>query len=359
MPDPTLQLMRRALQLAKRGQGYVEPNPMVGALLVRDGNILAEGYHHAVGQDHAEVDCLRNAASAGIDPAGATMVVTLEPCCHHGKTPPCAEALIAAKVARVIVAMTDPNPQVAGQGFALLRDAGIAVDVGICEAEAQLLNAPFIKRITTGRPWVIAKWAQTLDGRIATASGDSKWISNARSRRFVHRLRARVDTIMVGVGTAVADNPALTAREVRVRRVANRVVIDPTLRIPRDAALLTDNGPAVTIAVNPELANQSIDGASLTALPLAAVLDHLGAEGATNVLVEGGANLVSTMVDAGLVDQVLAFIAPKLLGDDGARAAVTGWQTPHIHGARPLTLHHVQRLDDDVLLDYRIPSAKK
>lgn len=357
MPDPTFQLMRRALRLAQRGQGYVEPNPMVGALLVRDGNILAEGYHHAIGHAHAEVDCLRNATAKGIDPAGATMIVTLEPCCHHGKTPPCTEAVIAAGIAHVVVAMTDPNPQVAGQGLAALRDAGITVDVGICEAEAQQLNAPFIKRITTGRPWVIAKWAQTLDGRIATASGDSKWISNARSRRFVHRLRARVDAVMVGVGTAVADNPALTARDVRIRRVAKRVVIDPTLRIPRDAALLTDDGPPVTIAVNPELANQSIDGASLTALPIAAVLDHLGAEDATNVLVEGGANLVSTMLDAGLVDQVLAFIAPKLLGDDAARAAITGWQTPHIHGARPLTLHRVQRLDDDVLLDYRIPQT--
>lgn len=342
-----IRLMRRALTLARRGEGRVEPNPMVGALLVRDGCVIAEGYHHACGKDHAEVDCLNKVDDA----AGATMFVTLEPCCHHGKTPPCAQALIAAKVARVVVAMTDPNPQVAGRGIAALRAAGIDVELGVCKTEARQLNEPFIKRMTTGMPWVIAKWAQTIDGRVATATGDSQWISNKQSRRFVHQVRARVDAIVAGIGTVIADNPRLTARDVPLRRQAKRVVIDPNLRIARDATLLTDDGPPVVIAVNREHLHETVDGATLTALPLPDVLRSLDA---TNVLVEGGPRLISAMFEAGLIDQVFAFIAPKLLGDDAARAAVSGASAAHIADARQLTLRRTKRFGDDVLLDYRI-----
>lgn len=337
--------MTEALQLARRGQGRVEPNPMVGAVLVRDGRVVARGLHERFGEAHAEVNALADARRRGVDVRGATMAVTLEPCSHHGKTPPCAEALVAAQVGRVIVGTGDPDPRVSGRGIACLRAAGIAVDVGVCEAEARELVAPFVKRVTTGLPWVIVKWAQTLDGRIATSTGDSKWISNEQSRRFVHELRARVDAIVVGVGTAIADDPALTARGVEVKRAALRVVIDPRNRLPRTAKMLHDAGPPVLVA------GRDIPFAGGDPEP---VLRWLAQErGATNVLVEGGATLVGSLFAHGHVDQVLAFIGPKLLGDERAVGAVRGLRVERIARATPLLLRAVERFGDDVLLDYR------
>ena len=236
MSDP--RHMKRAITLARRGEGKVEPNPMVGCVLVRDGKVLGEGWHRVFGGPHAEIEALRAAAKAGPDVRGCDAYVSLEPCCHHGKTPPCTEALIDAGVARVLVGVADPFAQVAGRGIAALRDAGVQVEVGIEHEAASDLIAPFARRVTAGRPWVIAKWAQPLDGRIATATGQSRWISNDASRRQVHQLRARVDAVMVGVGTVIADDPQLTARDVRRLRVARRVVVDPSLRIPLDATLL-------------------------------------------------------------------------------------------------------------------------
>jgi len=269
-------------------------------------------------------------------------VVTLEPCAHHGKTPPCAQALIDAKLARVIVAMADPFEQVAGRGLAMLRDAGIAVEVGVEEAAARRLNEPFIKHVSTGRPWVIVKWAQTLDGRIATAIGDSRWISNESSRRFVHQTRARVDAIITGVGTVLADDPALTARGVEVCRVARRVVVGPRDVLPEDAKLLTDGGPPVLFHEN--------------AADLRSLLETLGREHlATNVLVEAGGGLVGRLFDQGLVDQVLAFIAPKLLGDAEAHGPLRGRSVPNIHEAHALDLADLRRFGEgDVMLDYRV-----
>src|SRR5262249_36407913 len=190
--------MQRALELAERGRGYVEPNPLVGAVLVRDGLLLGEGWHERYGEAHAEVNAL---AAAGVMARGATLYVTLEPCCHYGKTPPCTDAILRAGVKRVVAAMEDPFTQVAGQGAARLRAAGVPVEVGVCEAEARRLNAPYLKLLRTGRPYVHAKWAMTLDGKIATRTGDSKWISNEASRRIVHELRGRMDAIIVGIGT--------------------------------------------------------------------------------------------------------------------------------------------------------------
>src|SRR5437764_12544149 len=209
MTETDGQWMRRALELAERGRGYVEPNPLVGAVVVRDGRLVGAGWHQRYGQAHAEVNAL---AAAGEAARGATLYVTLEPCCHVGKTPPCTDAVIRAGVARVVAAMSDPFPQVAGRGAELLRQAGLAVEVGPCEAEARRLNAPYLKLLARGRPYVHAKWAMTLDGKIATRSGDSKWISNRASRQVVHDLRGRVDGIVVGAGTALADDPQLTAR---------------------------------------------------------------------------------------------------------------------------------------------------
>src|SRR5713226_4734415 len=203
------QWMSRAFDLAERGRGYVEPNPLVGAVVVRAEQVVGEGWHQRYGEAHAEINAL---AAAGEAARGATLYVTLEPCCHHGKTPPCTDAVLRAGIRRVVAAMTDPFPQVAGQGAALLRAAGVAVDIGTAEAEARRLNAPYLKLLATGRPYVHAKWAMTLDGKIATRTGDSKWISSEASRKPVHKLRGRMDAVIVGIGTALAEDPRLTAR---------------------------------------------------------------------------------------------------------------------------------------------------
>src|SRR5436305_1406899 len=200
--------MRRALELAERGRGFVEPNPLVGAVVVRDGSVVGEGWHRRYGEAHAEVNAL---AQAGEAARGATLYVTLEPCCHVGKTPPCTDAVLAAGISRVVAAMADPFPKVAGGGIARLRAAGVAVAVGLGESEARRLNAPYLKLLATGRPYVHAKWAMTLDGKIATRTGDSRWISNEASRRVVHAMRGRMDAILVGIGTALVDDPSLTA----------------------------------------------------------------------------------------------------------------------------------------------------
>ena len=342
-PDSVYQnIMHRALALAQRGQGYVEPNPMVGAIILDGQQVIGEGYHQRFGGPHAEVNALHDCRARGHDPAGKTMVVTLEPCAHHGKTPPCAQALIEARLARVVVAMTDPFGQVAGRGLARLRDAGIAVEVGVEEAAARRLNEPFIKHVTTGLPWVIVKWAQTLDGRIATAIGDSRWISNDASRRFVHQTRARVDAIITGVGTVLADDPALTARGVEVRREARRVIVGPREVLPADAKLLAGDGPPVLI-------HEDADD-------LRGLLQVLGREHlATNVLVEAGGGLVGRLFDQGLVDQVHAFIAPKLLGDAAAQGPLRGRQAPNLHDAHTLELVDLRRFGaGDVMLDYRV-----
>lgn len=333
--------MSRALTLAARGRGLVEPNPMVGAVIMRGQSLLGAGYHQRFGGPHAEVNALTDCRARGHDPAGAVMYVTLEPCSHHGKTPPCADALIDAGLAHVAVAMQDPNPQVAGQGIARMRDAGISVYVGLEEEAARRLNAAYITRITAGRPWIIAKWAQTLDGAIATHTGDSQWISNAESRRFVHDLRGRVDAIVTGLGTVLADNPSLTARDVEVCRTATRVVVGDRAAVPAEAKLLTDRGPDVLFVD---------DVPALEAL----LRDKAASAGWTNVLVEAGGGLTGRLFRAGLVDQVLAFIAPKLLGDEHAKPPARGSLRDTIADADTLELIDTRRFGDDVMLDYRV-----
>lgn len=371
-----LQHMRRAIALAKRGQGRVEPNPMVGAVLVRDGQVLAEGYHHRFGAPHAEVDALNRCAAAGRDPAAATFYVNLEPCCHHAKTPPCTDAIIHARIAQVYVAMVDPDPRVAGRGIDNLRRANIHVDVGLCQQDAAQLNAPFIKRTTTGLPWIIAKWAQTLDGAIATRTGHSQWISGERSRHIVHQLRARADAIIVGIGTALADDPLLTARDVPVRRTARRVVIDPNLRLPIESRLVQSlaqdpHAAPVTIATartpldaNPskaaELKALGVECLALPAIGHSAPLDleplmrHLAqVHQATNVLVEGGTVTFGNLLRQGLIDQILAFVCPRLAADASARTALAGLDRPSVDQFDQLHLGQVRRLGDDIMLDYR------
>ena len=372
--DSAQRFMRRALRLAKRGQGRVEPNPMVGCVLVRDDRVLAEGYHRRFGGAHAEVEALDQCRSRGTDPAGCNVFVSLEPCTHHGKTPPCTDALIAARVSRVYVAIEDPSPHASGRVLAKLRGAGIDVRVGMCHAEARQLNEPFLRCVTTGRPWVITKWAQTLDGAIATSGGDSKWISNEQSRRLVHRLRGRVDAIVVGVGTVLADDPLLTARGVPARRRARRVVVDPRLRLSDDARVIQtmDESNPVTIAVHQDLladrpermeqlASRGVEFVGLPAtsdegrrLELEPLLKHLReARSATNVLAEGGSRLLGSLFQQGLVDQVIAFVAPKVLADADSLGPIGGAAKTLIRDAHSLELRSVRRVGDDVMVDYR------
>ncbi|RJP42131.1 MAG: bifunctional diaminohydroxyphosphoribosylaminopyrimidine deaminase/5-amino-6-(5-phosphoribosylamino)uracil reductase RibD [Phycisphaerales bacterium] len=324
--------MRRALRLALRGEGRVEPNPMVGCVLTRRGRVIGEGYHHRFGGPHAEVEALK---AAGGSCRGAAAYVTLEPCAHVGKTPPCCDALIAAGVARVVVGTADPNPHVPGGGIERLRRAGIRVDAGVCESEARRLIAPFTTRVTLGRPYVIAKWAQSLDGRLAAEGGDSKWISCEASRRLVHRWRGRVDAILIGAGTAVADDPVLTARGAGVRRVAARVVMDGRLRLPVDAQLAKTarDVPTLVLTLSESATSDRADALrrlgvevvscgrpSIGRLDPATALRLLARRGATNVLLEGGATLIRAFLAAGLIDEARVFVGPIWIGGGDAHA---------------------------------------
>ncbi|MBP3957275.1 bifunctional diaminohydroxyphosphoribosylaminopyrimidine deaminase/5-amino-6-(5-phosphoribosylamino)uracil reductase RibD [Gemmata sp. G18] len=322
--------MRHTLALAARGRGFVEPNPMVGAVVLdTSGQLVGEGWHQKFGGPHAEVFAL---AAAGDRARGGTLVVTLEPCCHHGKTPPCTDAVLKAGIARVVVAMADPFPKVAGGGISILREAGKDVHVGLCEPDALALNAPYLKLIRTGRPWVHAKWAMTLDGKIATRTGDSKWISGEESRRRVHELRGRLDAIIVGRGTVVADDPLLTARPAGAR-VATRVVISASGDLPERCHLRTTarEAPVIVYTLDanaPKFRGWAADGAEIVAFPdamtLDAVLADLGRRRFTNVLVEGGAGLLGSVFDERVADEFHVFIAPKVIGGTGAPVPIAG-----------------------------------
>jgi diaminohydroxyphosphoribosylaminopyrimidine deaminase/5-amino-6-(5-phosphoribosylamino)uracil reductase len=317
--------MRRALALARRGVGKTSPNPAVGCVIVNDGVIVGEGWHRKAGGPHAEVFAL---GQAGERARGGDVYVTLEPCSHHGKTPPCADALVNAGIRRVFAAMVDPNPKVAGSGVALLSTAGIEVTTGLLETESRLLNEPFIKLMTTGRPFVILKSAMTLDGKTATSRGDSRWISNEKSRRYVHKLRAMVDVVMVGAGTVAADDPELTSR-IPGARDPVRVVVDSRLGISTAARLLHLDSPAPTI-----IATLDVDGPKASAVrergaeiltcrerdgwvDLGDLMAQLGSRGVQSVLLEGGCRLAGEALRQGLIDKYLLFIAPKLVGGEG------------------------------------------
>ena len=341
--------MRYALELAKQGQGYVEPNPMVGCVVVRGGECVGAGYHQRFGGPHAEVRAFESCGAELFE--GSTVYVTLEPCSHFGKTPPCVELLLKHRPSRVVVAMSDPFEQVSGAGIRRLREAQIETVVGVLEDQARALNAPYLKRIRTGLPWVIAKWAMTLDGAMATVSGDSKWISGEESRRQVHRLRGRVDAILVGSDTVLADDPMLTARlepaDGEVLRRATRVVLDRRLRIPLSSGLVqTAREVPVKVVTLVPLANDMQGLKKLEELTklgvvvegldrslgedskgfLTGALASIAKQGGTNVLLEGGARVFGGFFEAGLVDQVECYVAPKVLGGLGRRTPVEGSQ---------------------------------
>jgi diaminohydroxyphosphoribosylaminopyrimidine deaminase/5-amino-6-(5-phosphoribosylamino)uracil reductase len=354
--------MRRALELAARGQGAVEPNPMVGCVIAQGAEIIGEGWHRQFGADHAEVEALR---MAGDRTAGATLYVTLEPCCHHGKTPPCTKAVLASGVRRVVAAAGDPFPQVQGGGIAELRAAGLDVELGLLETDARRLNAPYLKLVETGRPWIIAKWAMTLDGKIAARGGQSRWISNVQSREVVHKLRGRADAVLVGRGTAVRDDPLLTARPPGPR-TAIRVVLDTRASLGGDSQLVRTAGEApVLVAAGQE--SSAADRARLRdagcevfvcdgetpAARLAALLAELGRRRLTNVLVEGGGHVLGALLDAQAIDEVHVFIAPKLLGGAAAASPIAGEGIAQVAAALRLESPTVRQLGDDVYITAR------
>lgn len=369
--------MRHALRIARQGEGHVEPNPMVGCVLVNSGELIAEGFHRRYGDAHAEVDAIRSCQDA----RGSTAYVTLEPCCHHGKTPPCSDALIASGVTRVVIAMEDPYPRVSGGGIVRLREANIEVTLGVLREEAESLNAPYLKRVRTGMPWVIAKWAMTIDGKIATVSGESQWITGAASRRQVHRLRGRVDAIAVGMGTVTADDPILTARPTKadgspetIARKAVRVVLCQRRLPPIDSRLVcsVDQAPlliAASTAVDTGQLDQlekagvavfradTVDPQTLVTETLSALgrgeIRCLEKKNATNFMVEGGGRLLASFAQADQIDECHVYLGPLIFGGERAPGPVAGAGINHLKDALRLELVDVERLEDDVRLLYR------
>jgi diaminohydroxyphosphoribosylaminopyrimidine deaminase/5-amino-6-(5-phosphoribosylamino)uracil reductase len=355
--------MRLALAEAEKGRGAVEPNPMVGAVVVRDDRAIGVGHHERFGGPHAEVVALSRAAEAA---RGATLYVTLEPCCHHGKTPPCTDAILAAGIGRVVAAVADPFPRVAGGGLAALEVAGIQVEVGCGDEAARELNAAYWKRLATGRPYVTAKWAMTLDGKTAVAWGDSRWISSEDSRRRVHELRGRMDAILVGIGTVDADDPQLTVRPPGPRRPV-RIVVDSSARLAMDSALVrTASEVPVIVAVSDRAPPDRRDrlasaGCEVLALPgsgqvpISLLLDEFGRRDMTNLLVEGGGRLLGSFLDEGHIDAVEVFVAPILEGGDHARTGVRGKGRSFMSDSHRLTDVEFDRIGDDTHIRGRLP----
>ncbi|MDD4239167.1 MAG: bifunctional diaminohydroxyphosphoribosylaminopyrimidine deaminase/5-amino-6-(5-phosphoribosylamino)uracil reductase RibD [Desulfotomaculaceae bacterium] len=353
--------MKLALKLAARARGRTSPNPMVGAVVVKDGNIVGRGFHQKAGTPHAEIHALKE---AGPKAKGATLYVTLEPCCHHGRTGPCTEAVIQAGIARAVVAMADPNPLVAGKGLKRLEEAGISVNLGILEEEARQLNEVFLKYIATRLPFVVAKAAVSLDGKIATRSGKSRWITGPEARAYGHRLRDRYDAILVGIGTILADDPALTARLPGQRsRDPVRVVLDSRGRTPPKARVLDQQSEAPTIiavtsdAPAERLAALRGEGAEVVVVnagprvDLLELMKLLGAREITSVLIEGGAAVHGSALEAGIVDKAAWFIAPKIIGGSEAPGPVGGFGVDDPAEAAELERLKVRRLGKDFCLE--------
>jgi len=387
MAEKNSKYMQVALRLAQRGIGSVEPNPAVGAVLVKANQIVGKGWHKKFGGPHAEINALEDCKKLGVNPQGAAMYVTLEPCCHQAKTGPCTEAIIAAGISKVIVAAIDPSEHASGKGIEKLRSAGIEVETGVCETQARLLNAPFFKFAATGKCWVILKWAQSIDGKVAwdQKSGERRWISGEESRKDVHKLRRRVQAILVGVNTVIADDPLLTARPVRSERrksatapqglasngarpgkgkKAARIVLDNHLRIPLDCKLLatTKEAPVLiltsqqTLQVNPQIVEKVTQkGAEVLAYPdtegrsnLHFLICELAKRDVVQLLVEGGPAVIASFLKEQLADQVVVYITPKILGPQGSVAITEAMAEL----TETVDLHHVEieRFGDDVRL---------
>lgn len=361
MPKADLYYMQRALRLARKGRGKTSPNPMVGAVVVKNGAVVGEGFHPGPGAPHAEAIAL---SKAGKRAKGATLYTNLEPCCHTEKrTPPCTEAILESGIRRVVAAMTDPNPLVAGRGFGLLRKAGVEVMEGVLREEAERLNEIFIKYITTQKPFVILKVATTLDGRIATATGSSRWITGEAARWEVHRLRSEVDAVLVGIGTVLADDPMLTARRPGMKN-PTRIVLDPHLKIPLKAKLVASVSEATTLLVTtasaPSEKIRTLEkrGVRVALLPHAKgkisfelLFERLGKEGITSVLIEGGGIVNGMALRAGVVDKAIFYVAPKLLCGEDARSAVAGKSVPALDDALILEEVRIRKVGGDFCIE--------
>lgn len=352
--------MRRALRLAGRARGRTSPNPMVGALVVKNGHILAGDYHKKAGELHAEALALRTAGDAA---RGADLYVTLEPCCHTDKrTAPCTQAILASGISRVFVAMEDPNPKVAGRGIAELRSRGVEVVVGLCETEARHLNEAYCTYIVTRRPFVVLKSAMTLDGKIATPDGESKWITGETSRRRVHRIRSSVDAIVTAIGTVKADNPQLTSR-IKGGRNPLRIIIDPLLETPLTHHVCST--PPDTVFVVRDSARKlygdkvgllKMRGIEILSydeerLDLAWLMDQLGERGISSVLIEGGASLNASALQAGIVDKVVIFVAPKMIGGKNALTPVGGDSFRSLAAPYRIERMHAQQIGEDIVIE--------
>jgi diaminohydroxyphosphoribosylaminopyrimidine deaminase / 5-amino-6-(5-phosphoribosylamino)uracil reductase len=357
--------MNRALVLAARGLETTHPNPRVGCVITQDTKIIGEGWHERAGEAHAEVNALAAVREAGLQSTGATAYVTLEPCSHYGRTPPCTDALIAARVARVVYAVQDPNPEVSGRGDELLRQAGIAVESGLMEAEAVDLNIGYMKRRTYGRPWVRVKLAMSLDGRTALSNGASQWITGEASRKDVQHWRARSSAVLTGVGTVLADDPRLDVRLPPEKPEEEpwqplRVVLDTRLRTPTDSRLFTTGGEVMIMTEDATRGAAFAEmGVAVEAIPaqygrldLVAVIDRMGELEINELLVEAGPTLSGEMLRQGLVDEVLLYVAPKLLGPQGL-PLVDLPQLSDLQDALGFTVAGVQRLEDDLRLRLR------
>jgi len=362
-PKPREHYMRLALDLARRGKGRVEPNPMVGCVIVKDGRIIGRGRHEFYGGPHAEINALKE---AGASAEGADVFVTLEPCAHYGKTPPCTDALIRAKVARVIVAMADPFPQTAGIGPRRLRGAGIPVETGLLEHEARELNAPYLKMVTRKQSYVIAKWAMSLDGKIATRTGDSRWISGEESRRLVHRFRNEVDAVMVGVGTVLQDDPQLTCR-IDGGRNPRRIIVDAQAMTPIASRVVATAPEVETIIATPQDAPpervEALAAAGCTIIPLPArngrlrISDLLAATAErkiTNIMVEGGAGLLASVFEERAADEVRVFVAPIFIGGKDAPSPLAGYGVERIAECLRLRTVQSRRIGEDTLIEGRL-----
>ena len=354
--------MKLALSLARRGLGWTSPNPMVGAVLVKGNRIIGRGYHRRFGDNHAEVNALQNAIA---DPAGATLYVTLEPCCHHGKTPPCVDAIISNKIKRVIIGTLDPNPEVNGKGVKILNENSIETRVGVMEEECRELNEAHFRYMTTGLPLVTIKFAQTLDGRIATASGDSRWISSEEFQKLAHRLRSINDAILIGINTVLADDPQLTVRLVRGRN-PTRVILDSRLRTPLKSKIVRTGDVAPVIIATTERADSQkarrlrglgvevleVQSGANESIDLKHLLQALGERKISSLLVEGGAEVTTSFLRHKLADRVVVAVAPKILGK--GIEAVGELDITRISQALKLDFQKISRADDDIVIEARL-----
>jgi diaminohydroxyphosphoribosylaminopyrimidine deaminase / 5-amino-6-(5-phosphoribosylamino)uracil reductase len=364
--DIDVQHLRRTLELAARARGRTSPNPLVGAVVVKDDRLIGEGYHEAPGHPHAERAAL---AACHEDPSGATMYVSLEPCCHHGRTPPCTDAIVEAGIQRVVIGSDDPTEKASGRSLGILRDEGVQVDVvnGDVASAARLLNQPFRKHARTGRPLVVMKSAMTLDGKVATRTGDSQWISGHSSRARAHRWRAESDAVAVGIGTALSDDPRLTARVEGVARQPRRVVFDSEARLPLESRLVESAKEVPVILICGRAAGrtavEALEAAGVDVVTVSgqneaarvkSALDELGGREIQSLLLEGGPHLTGAFLEAGEIDELRMFIAPLVAGGREARTAIEGLGVGPIAGAARAVSTDVDRVEDDVLITARL-----